>query len=79
MGSNFNVMSIRQMKRLTSAAGLEIVRIYPVGMLHIPKIDLPESFQAGIDNFAMKIKCLGNISESPIAICKLRKDVSNIS
>ncbi len=72
--STFNVMSINQMKQLVEQAGLEIVEIYPVGFFHPPKIPVSNRLNLAIDNAAGKLKCLNGFSESPIAVCRRRRN-----
>jgi predicted TPR repeat methyltransferase len=65
-----NFMSMAQMSEMVGAAGLEIVRIYPIGFLPIRGITLPGFVNHAIDNVAAKFNCLQNYSESPIVVCR---------
>ncbi len=69
----FNVMSIEQMKELVEVAGLEIVELYPAGFLHPPKVPVSYWLNRAVDRAACTIKSLHRFSESPIAVCRLRK------
>jgi len=69
----FNVMSIEQMMELAAGAGLEIVEIYPAGFFHPPKVPVSYRINRAIDGAASRIRFLHRFSESPIAVCRLRK------
>ena len=70
----FNIMSIRQMKKLVEGVGLEIVDIYPVGFFHPPKVPVSYRLNRAIDSVACRFKFLNRFSESPIAVCRRRKN-----
>ncbi|UCC98168.1 MAG: class I SAM-dependent methyltransferase [Phycisphaerales bacterium] len=70
----FNVMSIEEMKELAWGAGLEILEVFPVGFFHPPKIPVSYRLNRAIDNLASRLKCLNRFSESPIAVCRRRKN-----
>ncbi len=70
----FNVMSIEQMKQLVEGAELEIVEIYPVGFFHPPKIPVSYRLNRVIDWAAGKFDFLNRFSESPIAVCRRKKN-----
>jgi SAM-dependent methyltransferase len=72
MKKNINFMSICEVRDLAGKAGLKIVRIYPVGLLSLPKFKLPEKLNHKIDNLAMKFAFSGVFSESPIIVCSRR-------
>jgi len=65
-----NFMSMAEMSDMAGQAGLEIVKIYPIGFLPIRRINLPGIVNSAIDNIAAKFDCLQSYSESPIAVCK---------
>jgi predicted TPR repeat methyltransferase len=65
-----NFMSMSEMSDIAKSAGLEIVKIYPVGFLPIRGFTLPAFVNNAIDNFASKFDNLQNYSESPIVVCK---------
>lgn len=71
---SFNVMSIEQMKKLAEGAGLKIVEIYPVGFFNPPKIPVSYRLNRAIDWAAGKFKFLNRFSESPIAVCRRKKN-----
>lgn len=73
LSEKFKVMSMADMKLLAKRAGLEIVRIYPVGFLHLPKIPLPQWLVAAAEATASACGWLRGFSESPIVVCRLRK------
>jgi SAM-dependent methyltransferase len=70
----FNVMSMNDMRNLVEAAGLEIVKIYPIGFFHPPKILVSYWLNRAIDNVACRFKFLSGFSESPIAVCRWSKN-----
>lgn len=69
----FNVMSIGQMTKLAENAGLEIVEVHPAGFFHPPKLPVSYRLNHAIDCVACKFNFLHRFSESPIAVCRLRK------
>jgi len=73
-GGIFNVMSIDQMKKLVEGVGLEIVEIYPVGFFHPPKVPVSYWLNRAIDSIACRFNFLKRFSESPIAVCRRRKN-----
>lgn len=70
----FNIMSIRQMQELVQGAGLEIVELYPVGFFHPPRVPVSALLNRAIDNAAGKFTFLNRFSESPIAVCRHRRN-----
>ena len=75
----FNVMSIEQMKKLVEAAGLEIVEIYPVGFFNPPKVPVSYRLNHAIDWAAGKFNFLNRFSESPIAVCRRKKNNNSLT
>jgi len=73
----FNVMSIDEMRKLVEEVGLEIVEIYPVGFFHPPKVPVSYRLNRAIDSVACRFKFLSRFSESPIAVCRWRKNQNN--
>lgn len=69
-----NFMSMSEMSDMVRQAGLEIVKIYPIGFLPIRRIKLPETVNSAIDNIAVRFDCLQNFSESPVVVCRLARD-----
>lgn len=70
----FNAMSIEQMKDLVEDVGLEIVEIYPAGFFHPPKVPVSYWLNRAIDNLACGLMFLNRFSESPVAVCRRRKN-----
>jgi len=68
-----NFMSMQEVADMVDNAGLETVKIYPIGFLPIRKINLPAFLNSAIDNIALKFQSMQNYSESPIFVCRLRK------
>ncbi|MHC4203209.1 MAG: class I SAM-dependent DNA methyltransferase [Planctomycetota bacterium] len=69
----FNVMSIEQMTKLVEGAGLEIIKVYPIGFFHPPKVPVSFQINRAIDRVTSKFKFLNRFSESPIAVCRWKK------
>ena len=74
---NVQFMSYSEIKEMTGQAGIEIIRIYPVGLLSLPRIKLPEKLSRNIDNMAMKFRFSGIFSESPVVVCRHCQDIRN--
>jgi SAM-dependent methyltransferase len=70
----FNVMSINEMKAIAEGVGMEMVEIYPAGFFHPPKVPVSYRLNRAIDNLASRLKFLNRFSESPIAVCRRRKN-----
>ena len=70
-------MSHSEIKELTREAGIEIIRIYPVGLLSLPRVKPPKKLSCNIDNMAMKFRFSGIYSESPVIVCRRRLEISN--
>jgi hypothetical protein len=67
-------MSMEEMKDLVQSAGLEIIEVYPVGFFHPPKVRVSYRLNCAIDRAASRFKCLSRFSESPIAVCRWRRN-----
>jgi predicted TPR repeat methyltransferase len=70
-------MSYSEIKELAREAGIEIVRIYPVGLLSLPRVKPPEKLSRNIDNMAMKFRLSGIFSESPVVVCRRCQEIRN--
>jgi ubiquinone/menaquinone biosynthesis C-methylase UbiE len=70
----YNVMSIKEMKKLVEGVGLKIVEIYPAGFFHPPKVPVSYRLNRAIDGLGGKLSFLSRFSESPIAVCRRRKN-----
>jgi predicted TPR repeat methyltransferase len=70
--SHKNFMTVPQMHELARGAGLEIIRIYPIGFYPLMKNKMPVVLKHAIDRAACRFDCLRNYSESPIAVCRKR-------
>ena len=68
LNDNYNVLCVREMNILLKEFGLEIVKIYPIGFLRTPKLELPEDVYNRIENIILKFKLFTQLSESPIII-----------
>jgi len=67
-----NFMPFRDCIALVRAAGLRIVRVYPVELLNIPKMHFSSLAQRFGDGIANKCNLLGRFSASPIIVCQKR-------
>lgn len=65
-----NTLSMAQCRTLMADVGLEIVRVYPVGSLHLPKINLLHAFYRTADRVAGWSSILANHSESPVMVAR---------
>ena len=70
-------LSYSEIKELTKEAGIEIIRIYPVGLLSLPRVKPPEKLSQKIDNIAMKFRFSGIFSESPVVVCRRYPEINN--
>ncbi len=68
----FNVLSIAECRALVAEAGLEVVRIYPVGLLRLPKLDLPDVVYRAADRLAGVRDFAARWSTSPILVARRR-------
>lgn len=75
--SNVQVMSHSEIKELARQAGIEIIRVYPVGLLSLPRIKPPEKLSGYVDNMAMKFRFSGILSESPVLVCRHYQKMHN--
>ena len=75
--SNVQVMSHFEIKELARQAGIEIIRVYPVGLLSLPRIKPPEKLSRYVDKMAMKFRFSGILSESPVLVCCHRQETHN--
>jgi predicted TPR repeat methyltransferase len=71
-----NIMSIREMEELVQEAGLEIIELYPIGFFHPPRAPVSVRLNRVIDNVAGRFTFLHRFSESPIAVCRRRRNHS---
>jgi SAM-dependent methyltransferase len=65
-------MTMSETRSLAWKSGLEIIRIYPIGLLPLPFVKLPEKWNHKLDSMAMRLKFAGVFSESPIIVCRRR-------
>jgi ubiquinone/menaquinone biosynthesis C-methylase UbiE len=64
-----NTMTMKQCRELLAGVGLEIDRVYGVGTLHIPRINLPHRLYSVADRFATA-RLFSSHSESPIIVAR---------
>ncbi|MDH3217356.1 MAG: class I SAM-dependent methyltransferase [Candidatus Krumholzibacteria bacterium] len=67
-----NFMFLSHMRNLVEDAGLEIVRVYPVGVLSIPRLTVPDSWNHRLDDVVLRYRFLSFLCESPIVVCRRR-------
>jgi predicted TPR repeat methyltransferase len=70
-----NTLCLAQCRALLAGVGLEIVRLYPAGMLHLPKNRLPHGLYRAADRCADLFEALAKYSESPVIVA--RRQVAN--
>lgn len=75
--TNVQVMSHSEINELARQAGIEIIRVYPVGLLSLPRIKPPEKLSRYVDKIAMKFRFSGILSESPVLVCRHRQEIHN--
>ena len=63
-------MYLSQVKDLVESVGLEIVQIYPVGVLSIRRFSPPISWHVAVDDFVLRHSSLAFLSQSPIIVCR---------
>jgi SAM-dependent methyltransferase len=66
-------LSIGECKRILRHVGLEIVRIYPVGLLHLPKLRFSNAARERFDRLAMRSSTLARFSDSPIVVARRQR------
>ena len=66
-------LSVGECERLLREVGLKIARVYPVGLLHIPKLDFNRRIRAWADRAATRSSLLGRVSDSPIIVARKSK------
>lgn len=68
----FNVLSIAECRALMADVGLEVVRVYPVGLLRVPKLELPAGLQRAADRLTGLWPFAARWSTSPILVARRR-------
>lgn len=63
-------LSIGECDAILRQVGLRIERVYPVGLLHIPKLRFSDSMRERVDGVAMRSISLGRMSDSPIIVAR---------
>jgi ubiquinone/menaquinone biosynthesis C-methylase UbiE len=67
-----NTLTIEQCRRLVEPVGMEIIRVYPIGLFHLPRIPLPHPLYRVFDIAAERVRGLARYSESPILVAAPR-------
>jgi len=62
--------SIGECSQLVREVGLTIVRVYPVGLLHLPRFHFSERTRQWIDGVAMRRSVLGRLSDCPTVVAR---------
>jgi len=63
-------LSIGECSRVLRSVGLKIIRVYAVGLLHLPKCHFPDGIRQWVDGAAMRRSVLGRLSDSPIVVAR---------
>ncbi len=66
------LLTFAECQRMIESVGLQIVHVFPVGVLHVPKMRLPWLLHAMADAVSELYPRLAAISESPIIVCRRR-------
>jgi len=67
-----NMMTLSLCRALAAEAGLNVVRVYSVGFLHLPKFCLPALACRLLDDWAGRSNFLGSFSECPVMVCRAK-------
>ena len=68
-------LSLDECEKLLAEVGLEFERVYPVGLLHIPHVNLPHALYRSVDRLASTSNLLTAQSESPIIVARRRPGI----
>jgi SAM-dependent methyltransferase len=63
-------LSLGECEKLLAEVGLEIERIYPLGLLHLPRVRLPHALYRRADRLASTSDLLAARTESPIIVAQ---------
>lgn len=69
-GHPHNLLSLRECRKLLAEVGFVIERVYPLGLLHIPYINLPHAIYRTADRLASTSERITACSESPIIVAR---------
>jgi cyclopropane fatty-acyl-phospholipid synthase-like methyltransferase len=64
------MLSMRHCRELAGAVGLEIVRVYSVGLLGMPRIHLSRQILSLADRLASGSSVAAGLSEGPVMVCR---------
>lgn len=67
-----NYLPVRECIRLADDAGFEVVSIYSVGLLHLPRMKVLPTLCRLCDRIAGHFRPLSAVSECPIFVCRLK-------
>ncbi|MEX2204937.1 MAG: methyltransferase domain-containing protein [Myxococcota bacterium] len=70
--ARFSSLSIAECQVLVGEVGLEIVRVYPVGLLRVPKLELPAFVQRAADRLLGLVPFAARWTTSPILVARRR-------
>lgn len=68
-----NTLSIAECESLVDSVGMEITRIYPVAMFHLPRVDFPPAVYRAADAFGEWSQALARHAECPIIVARRRR------
>jgi SAM-dependent methyltransferase len=63
-------LSLAECERLLEPVGLRLCRVYPVGLLHIPKVRFSDQARQWVDGVGSRSNALGRLSDSPIVVAR---------
>lgn len=67
-------LSLDECRNLLAEIGLEIERVYPVGLVHLPYVNLPHAIYRAADRLASTSAMLTAMSESPIIVARRHRE-----
>jgi ubiquinone/menaquinone biosynthesis C-methylase UbiE len=68
-----NTMSISECEALVGSVGLEIERIYPVAMFHLPRLNFPHVVYRAADAIGEWSQAIARHAECPILVARWRR------
>lgn len=66
----YPALSLTECEKLLATVGLQIERIYPLGLLHLPSVDLPHALYRAADKLAASSRILAAHTEMPIIVAR---------
>lgn len=67
-GQVYNAMSLKDIRRLVAAAGLRVERVFPAGIIRIPKVKLPWAVNRMLDRALWRVPGAHLIAEDLVVV-----------